>query len=235
MPDVQGDKKKQFSYRRVMIRSFISIIGIGVAIFALAGRLDYWQGWVYFFTSFVLMLVFAVSFAKKRDLIKERIRPGPGVKWWDKIFFAIYVPLSISVGLLAALDAGRLYWSPELPVIVYPLMWILTVTGYGITYWAMWTNQFFSSRVRIQTDRGHYVITTGPYRFFRHPGYTGAIIIISASAVLLGSLYALIPAGITIILLIIRTYLEDITLQKQLPCYTDYVQKTPYRLIPYIW
>jgi protein-S-isoprenylcysteine O-methyltransferase Ste14 len=235
MAGEQNDKKKQFSYRRLMIRSFISIIGIGVAIFALAGRLDYWQGWVYFVTSFILFLVFAVSFANKQDLIKERVRPGPGVKWWDKFFFALYVPLSISVGLLAALDAGRLHWSPELPVIVYPLMWILTVTGYGIIYWAMWTNQFFSSRVRIQTDRGHYVITTGPYRFVRHPGYTGAIIIISASTVLLGSLYALIPAGITIILLIVRTELEDITLQKELPGYADYAQKIRYRLIPYIW
>ena len=107
MQDMEIETKKKLSYRNMMIRSFISIIAIGVAIFALAGRLDYWQGWLFFLSLLVLMAAFGVFFAKRQDLMQERLRPGPGVKWWDKIFFTIYVPLSFLVSLFAALDAGR--------------------------------------------------------------------------------------------------------------------------------
>jgi protein-S-isoprenylcysteine O-methyltransferase Ste14 len=235
MQDIKTGTKKKLSYQRIMIRSFISIIAMGAAIFALAGRLDYWQGWLFFSTFLVLMVAFGVFFAKKQDLMQERIRPGPGVKWWDKIFFVIYVPLSFCVSLFAALDAGRFHWSPQLPIVLYPVTFVLILLGYCIIYWAMWTNNFFSSRVRIQTDRGQYVVTEGPYRYVRHPGYVGAIIFTPASAVLLGSLYALYPVAITIVLLVIRTYLEDLTLQKELPGYIDYTRQVRFRLIPGIW
>jgi protein-S-isoprenylcysteine O-methyltransferase Ste14 len=227
--------KKKPSYLRIMVRSFISIIAMGVAIFALAGRLDYWQGWLYFSTFLLLMGAFAVFFTKKQDLMQERVKPGPGVKWWDKIFFVLYVPLTFSVSLLAAIDAGRFHWSPQLPFFIYPVMFVLILLSYCLIYWAMWTNNFFSSRVRIQTDRGHYVVTEGPYHYVRHPGYIGMIIFTPASALLLGSIYALIPAAINIILLIIRTYLEDITLQKELSGYTDYAKQVRFRLIPCVW
>jgi protein-S-isoprenylcysteine O-methyltransferase Ste14 len=218
-----------------MISSFISIIAMGVAIFVLAGRLDYWQGWLFFPTFLILMTGFGIFFTKKQELMQERVRPGPGVKWGDKIFFVIHVPLSLSVSLLAALDAGRFHWSPKLPIVLYPAMFVLILTGYCIIYWAMWTNNFFSSHVRIQTDRGHYVVTEGPYHYVRHPGYVGVIIFTPASALLLGSIYALIPAAIDIFLLIIRTYLEDLTLQKELPGYTDYAKQVRFRLVPCIW
>jgi protein-S-isoprenylcysteine O-methyltransferase Ste14 len=181
------------------------------------------------------MIASSVFFVKKPDLIQERVRPGPGVKWWDSIFLAIHVPLFLSVSLLSALDAGRFHWSPQFPIVLYPVMLVLILAGCCIIYWAMWTNNFFSSRVRIQTDRGHYVVTDGPYHYVRHPGYVGAIIFMPALALLLGSIYALIPVAIDIFLLIIRTYLEDRTLQKELPGYTDYVKKVRFRLIPCIW
>jgi protein-S-isoprenylcysteine O-methyltransferase Ste14 len=235
MQDTKNGTKKEFSCRRTMIRSFISIIAIGVAIFALAGRLDYWQGWLFFSTLLIFMTGFGVFFTKKQDLMQERVRPGPGVKWWDKIFLAIHVPLSFSVSLLAALDAGRFHWSPPLPIVLYPVTFVLILAGGCIICWAMWTNNFFSSGVRIQTDRGHYVVTEGPYHYVRHPGYVGVIIFMPALALLLGSIYALIPAAIDIFLLIIRTYLEDLTLQKELHGYTDYTKQVRFRLIPCIW
>jgi protein-S-isoprenylcysteine O-methyltransferase Ste14 len=181
------------------------------------------------------MVAFSIAFSDKKDLIQERVKPGPGVKWWDKIFFAIYVPTAFSITFLAALDAGRFHWSPELPVFIYVPALVLTLLSSYLVYWAMWTNKFFSSRVRIQTDRGHYVITEGPYRYVRHPGYVGAIVLLAAWALLLGSLYALIPAAICNLIIIIRTYLEDATLKKELPGYADYAQKTKFRLIPGIW
>jgi protein-S-isoprenylcysteine O-methyltransferase Ste14 len=235
MQNSQTEIKKKPSYLWIMIRANFIVILTAVSTFILAGRLDYWQGWLFFATFLALMAVFTVFFAGKKDLIFERIKPGPGVKWWDKIFFALYVPLSFSIFFVAALDAGRFRWSPQLPLVIYPLMLVLVLLGYCLIYWAMWANKFFSSRVRIQTDRGHYVITEGPYHYVRHPGYVGAIIFLPASALLLGSLYALIPAAIAIALVIIRTYLEDTALQKELPGYADYAQKTKFRLILGIW
>jgi protein-S-isoprenylcysteine O-methyltransferase Ste14 len=104
-----------------------------------------------------------------------------------------------------------------------------------ITLWAIWINRFFSSVVRIQKERGQEVIQDGPYRFVRHPGYVGGILLALGNALVLGSLWALIPAGIMSLLLVIRTYLEDITLQRELPGYTDYTRKVKYRLLPWIW
>ena len=143
MQDVKTGTKKKFSYRKTMISSFISIIAIGVAIFVLAGRLDYWQGWLFFSILLIFMIAFGVFFTKKQELMQERVRPGPGVKWWDKIFLAIHVLLSFSVSLLAALDAGRFHWSPQLPIVLYPVMFVLILTGSCIICWAMWTNNFF--------------------------------------------------------------------------------------------
>jgi protein-S-isoprenylcysteine O-methyltransferase Ste14 len=235
MQNDQPEIRKKPSYLRIMIRAYLSVILMGVAVFLLAGRLDYWQGWLAVAMYLALIVEFSVTFAKKKDLIQERVRPGPGVKWWDKIFFALYVPASFSITFVAALDAGRLHWSPQLPIVVYPAAFVLSLLSYCLVYWAMWTNQFFSSRVRIQTDRGHFVITEGPYRFVRHPGYVGAIVLMPAWAILLGSLYAMIPAVIANVIIIVRTYLEDITLQKELPGYADYTKKTKYRLIPGVW
>jgi protein-S-isoprenylcysteine O-methyltransferase Ste14 len=99
----------------------------------------------------------------------------------------------------------------------------------------MWTNRFFSSTVRIQTDRGHEVVEGGPYRFMRHPGYVGAILLVTSISLVLGSLWALIPAGVVAVLLIIRTCLEDITLQRELTGYADYARRVRFRLVPGIW
>ncbi len=227
--------KTRLSYPVMLIRMYAGFLVLSASIFVIAGRLTYWQGWLFCGIILISFVIISVKFASRKDLLQERFKPGPGVKWWDKIFLAIHVPLSFSVSLLAALDAGRFHWSPQLPIVLYPVMFVLILTSSCIIYWAMWTNNFFSSGVRIQTDRGHYVITEGPYHYVRHPGYVGIIIFMPALALLLGSIYALIPVAIDIFLLIIRTYLEDLTLQKELPGYTDYAKQVRFRLIPCIW
>lgn len=231
--EVEGKKKP--SYLRIIIRAYLSVLLMTVAIFILAGRVDYWQGWLFAATHFVFVVVLSIAFTHRKELIYERVRPGPGVKWWDKIFFALYIPSVLSIIFIAALDAGRFHSSPALPVALYPLALALLLLSYSVVLWAMWTNKFFSSRVRIQTDRGHYVIDTGPYRYIRHPGYAAAIVMLLSMAVLLGSLWALIPACVTVIAVLIRTYLEDVTLPKELPGYSDYTKKTKSRLIPGVW
>ena len=101
--------------------------------------------------------------------------------------------------------------------------------------WALWVNRFFSSVVRIQTDRGHKVVRNGPYRFVRHPGYAAGIVSLISLPLVLGSMWGLIPAGLMVLLLIIRTHLEDTTLQKELAGYVDYTKRVRYRLLPWIW
>ena len=104
--------------------------------------------------------------------------------------------------------------------------------GYAFASWAMAENRFFSSVVRIQMDRGHEVCDTGPYRLVRHPGYAGSIPPLFGIVLALGSTWALIPAAVATVITLVRTVLEDRTLQEELPGYRDYAKRVPYRLIP---
>ena len=112
---------------------------------------------------------------------------------------------------------------------------ILIVLGYVLGSWPLLENRFFSGVVRIQTDRGHHVVTTGPYRFIRHPGYVGALWSYLAMPFFLDSAWAFIPTGLLVIVVFLRTYLEDKTLQAELPGYKEFTQKTKYRLLPWFW
>ena len=107
--------------------------------------------------------------------------------------------------------------------------------GYAFSSWALIVNRFFSGTVRIQTERGHHVVTDGPYRIIRHPGYAGSLLGYVFIPILLDSLWAFIPAVLLIIVMFIRTASEDSTLQTELPGYAEYAEKTRYRLIPGIW
>ncbi len=130
---------------------------------------------------------------------------------------------------------GRYHWSPPFPIWLQLLALVIFVMASAIQTWAMVVNKFFSTIVRIQKDRGHYVVTDGPYKYVRHPGYTGAIIISFSIPLLLGSLWALIPAMIGDCILIIRTFFEDSTLKKELEGYEEYAHRVHYRLFPGIW
>jgi protein-S-isoprenylcysteine O-methyltransferase Ste14 len=235
MRNNQSFAGKKPSYLRVIIRIYFFIFVLLGVIFASAGRLSYWQGWLLGVVFLAIVIVFSFVFANKRDVIFERVRPGPGTKWWDKIFYALYIPGSLSVFVVSALDGGRFRWSPLLPVTLYVISILVLIFSHLFILWCMWTNKFFSSTVRIQADRGHQVIEDGPYRFVRHPGYLAAIFWFISASLVLGSVYGLIPVTVVIVLFFIRTYLEDITLQKELSGYCDYAKKVPFRLIPYLW
>jgi protein-S-isoprenylcysteine O-methyltransferase Ste14 len=180
-------------------------------------------------------LAIIILFKNKTDLLKERLKPGPGMKSWDKVFWVFNFLLYFAVIIIGPLDAGRFMLSPELPISIYIISYVAHVVGYWLILWAMWTNNFFSSVVRIQKDRGQKVIQSGPYRIVRHPGYVATFLIAPSTAIILGSLWALIPAILWVIAIIIRTALEDKTLQKELEGYKEYAKKVRYRLIPGIW
>lgn len=203
--------------------------------FVIARRLDYWQGWVFNGLNIFFILLTYGLLIDRKDLIKERLRPGEGMKRWDKVYYAISTPLFFVMFILSILDATWFSWSPSVPFLVVLLGILLYCVGQIIVLWAKRTNRFFSSVVRIQTDRKHEVCSTGPYRFVRHPGYLGGLVFTIGTPLLLGSFGGLLPAFFAIILVFWRTYMEDTTLKKELPGYEDYSKKVRYRIIPLLW
>jgi protein-S-isoprenylcysteine O-methyltransferase Ste14 len=153
---------------------------------------------------------------------------------WDKIWLAVFSPVFAAVYVVAGLDAGRFGWS-EMPTWLWPVGLALFLPGTLLFSWSMGVNPFFEKTVRIQTERGHRVIDTGPYRFVRHPGYSGFLGWILSAPLLLGSWWAFLPSVLSIAALVVRTALEDRTLREELPGYTDYAARIRYRLIPKVW
>jgi len=133
------------------------------------------------------------------------------------------------------LDGWKYHWTGDFPLWINALAFVLIFLGYSLFNLCIWKNPFFSGTVRIQKDRGQYVIDKGPYTIIRHPGYAGFIISFLSIGFALNSFWALIPSGLISILFIIRTYLEDVTLQKELDGYLKYKLKVKYRLLPFIW
>lgn len=167
--------------------------------------------------------------ANQRASIKE------GTKTWDKVFLAIYFPVSLLIfPIVAGLDVGRFRWS-QLGITYAIGGVVLYIVCFVLGYWAMVVNEHFEATVRIQKDRVHKVITSGPYRFVRHPGYLSMILGGLSASFIIGSLCSLIPCTAAILAIVIRTYLEDWTLQKELEGYSEYVKKTKYRLLPGVW
>ena len=218
---------------RAVIRVLFSLGLMFAILFRSAGRWDYWYGWVFF-----LLHIYVTLFSWliiPSELLQERTKPGPGTKIWDHVFYVFYLPLIYIIPLIATLDGGRYHWTGNFPLWVNALAFVVIFLGYSLTIFSLWKNRFFSATVRIQKDRGQYVIEKGPYAFIRHPGYAGVIVSSFSIAFAMNSLWALIPAGLLAIAFIIRTYLEDITLQRELPGYADYAARVKYRLIPMVW
>lgn len=228
-------KKLNIPYWAFFAIAVVEIVIITAAILLIAGRTDYWQGWVFGAVTLILIIITLLIFRDKMDLARERISPGPGMKWWDKIFWAFYLPAFLLVPIIAPLDAGRFFWSPDLPLIIYIISYIIYISSIAIYTWGMYINKWFSSVVRIQKDRAQKVVQEGPYKYMRHPGYLGGILMALSMALILGSLWALIPAGVVVIALLIRTFHEDRTLKNELEGYKEYAKKVPYRIIPGIW
>jgi protein-S-isoprenylcysteine O-methyltransferase Ste14 len=154
------------------------------------------------------------------------------IKPWDKVLAPL---MAVSVGFPLVIVAGldhRFGWSPAFPLWLNILGFILIAVGYALAVWALVENRFFSSVVRIQTERGHVVCDSGPYRFIRHPGYAGNILPLPGIVLALSSVWTLIPAAVALIIAVVRTILEDRTLLEELPGYQDYAQRVRYRLIP---
>lgn len=217
-------------------RTIVGAAAYPAVAFVGAWRLDWPRGWIY------LVLFVAVTLAGVT--LVDRTNPGlmaarsrgmrQDTKGFDRLFYAGFIPLMVVYPLLAGLDGGRFAWAP-LPAWTAWLGVVLFVAGSGFTTWAMVVNRHAEGTVRIQSDRGHAVVTDGPYRFVRHPIYVGTIAGLPAAALVLGSGWALLPMALIVALFVWRTALEDSTLRRELAGYADYAAATPYRLVPGIW
>lgn len=206
-----------------------------LVLFVSAGRLNYWQGLVYLAIGLIMFTLSYTVLRPDPELMDERSKAGEGAKKWDKTILGLSFLATIAMYITAGLDSGRYHWSPDFQWSLYLSGIILTVSGQLLFLIAQKQNKFFSSIMRIQNDRGHTVCETGLYKVVRHPAYLGSIIQATGFPLLMGSLWSIIPISLLIILSIIRTWLEDETLKKELKGYPEYVKKTRYRIIPYIW
>ena len=203
-----------------------------------AGQFNWWEAWAYTVTGFLVILGSrALMIWKSPDLALERSQAlsKEDVKEWDKYlmpFTALIAPF-IS-WIVAGLDQ-RFGWSGDLPNWIQIAALLLIQLGSLVGSWAMMANRFFSSQVRIQTDRGHSVVRAGPYQYVRHPGYAGGLVSWLAAPIFFSSWWAIIPTVLAITASAIRTSLEDRTLQKELPGYKEYAAEVKYRLVPGIW
>jgi protein-S-isoprenylcysteine O-methyltransferase Ste14 len=200
----------------------------------------WWEAWIYS-VQIVAAGILGRIWAERRHpgLLAERHRvrfeETTEVKPWDKVLAPLMaISLSFPLVIVAGLD-HHYAWSPEFPLGLEILGFIAIAIGYFIGVWAMAENRFFATVVRIQRDRGHSVCDSGPYRLVRHPGYAGNILPLPGIVLALGSVWTLIPAAIALVILVVRTALEDRTLQEELPGYRAYAEAVRYRLIPGIY
>jgi len=234
----EGSAKTAGINWRAAVGFLVLILAVPAVLLLAAGRWDWWPAWVYFGLAVVCTVISRVIVMRRYpDLLVERsrYRESEGAKGWDRVLVPIvasYGPLTVL--LVAGLDE-RFGWPPRLPLALQFAALLLLALGYAFSTWAMVVNRFFSAVVRIQKERDHTVVTGGPYRFVRHPGYAGGLVADLAVPLLLGSLWALVPAGLTMVGLVVRTALEDRTLREELPGYHDYARRTRYRLVPGIW
>ncbi len=207
-----------------------------IAFFLAAGTFNVPRYWIYAGIIFFGGIINAIIMIRLYpELANNRGKKQKGTKRWDLMLIIPYLLIIILiVPLIAGIDIGRFKWSYlEYPYLIIGV--VLYIFANFIVQWAMITNKHFEGTVRIQVDRGHKVITTGPYKIVRHPGYLGMFITSISLPLILGSIYAFIPVGVSMIFLIIRTYMEDKTLQKELNGYVDFTEITKHRLLPFIW
>jgi protein-S-isoprenylcysteine O-methyltransferase Ste14 len=209
---------------RYAIRETLNIVGMGVALFWSAGRVDWWPAWA----------ALAVMFRLNTDLLAERLGPRKGAKSWDTAIVSSLGLITLVRYIIAGLDQ-RFGWTGGFPFVAQIVALIVCFLGYALFVWATASNAYFSQIIRIQSERGHVVVTGGPYHHVGHPAYLGAILYELTVPVLLASWWALLVSGLSAILLILRTALEDHTLQTELTGYADYTRRVRYRLLPGIW
>ena len=228
-----GSSEMKSKVLKRMLQVVVQFLVLAAILFISSGRLDWVWAWVYLGVGVTILAINVLVMPP--EVIAERGRTDKeGIKSWDRVLTTLSILPTLGTPIMAGLDV-RFGWSPQLALAIQIVALVVWALAQGLFTWAMVSNRFFSTSVRIQADRGHTVASGGPYRYVRHPGYVGYITASFATALALGSLWALIPAGLTMCLLVVRTALEDRTLQEELNGYKEYARQVRYRLLPGVW
>ena len=217
----------------VPLRWLLVQLGLAAVVLGSAGRLDVPMVWVLLGVYNAITLVAVHGMAP--ELRSERFRFCPGAAGEDPWLRLVALPFVIGHLIVAGLDVGRFHWSASMPLAVRVAGVLGGAAGVGMAYWAAAVNPFFSPVVRIQHERGHYLITGGPYGLVRHPGYLGILVAAPSGGLALGSWLSLLPLVGFLVLLFRRTAVEDRFLRKALPGYAEYARRVRDRLLPGLW
>ncbi len=214
-----------------LLGGLVCLALFGAVLFGCAGRWDLPWFWAYLGVWAVAM--FVATPLVDPGMIRERIRPGPGGQDYAIAYAAI--PLWLGQYVIAGLDVGRFHWSDTVPLAVQVTAFVMMAAAMAVLVWAEVVNPFFSTVIRIQTERGHRVITSGPYRYLRHPGYAACLFLFAGGGLVLGSWLAALIGLVLYLPMLHRTAQEDRVLREQLEGYAAYAEKVRYRLFPGVW
>jgi protein-S-isoprenylcysteine O-methyltransferase Ste14 len=225
--------------RRGVIRRAAQILATnavtGIVLFASAGTVRWLGAWLYVGASVLLSVASGIYVTPRNpEVVLERGRIHEGTLRFDKVLLALCTLFLVATCVVAGLDARRFGWAPLDPIWAAPGLALMALSMIPTTS-ALAHNRNLEPTVRIQTDRGHQVVTTGPYRFVRHPMYVGMIVGLAVMPLVLGSAWSFVPAIAQIVCFVVRTALEDATLRRDLPGYVDYAARTRFRLLPGAW
>jgi protein-S-isoprenylcysteine O-methyltransferase Ste14 len=220
---------------RWTIKQTVFVLILAAALFLSAGRWDIPRHWIYLGLVATIQIITAIILIPRSpELLVERAQLKKGTKKWDILPAVLMGYSSIFIAIAAGLET-RYSGPPPAINLATILAMLVAILGTSLTLWAMLANPFFSGVVRIQTERGHTVASTGPYQTIRHPGYAGMLVFTLAAPAILGSWWALGVALLVTVITFVRTSLEDQTLQHELDGYKDYAQQVRFRLVPGVW
>lgn len=217
---------------KAIIASYVGVLMYSVPVFLGAGKIAYWQGLLYVALAVIGITLSHILVPAASTITADRLRDVQAGQDWDQRLLRGFFLINVVTFLIAGLDSGRFGWTGDVPVSVTVIGVVLMLSGQTLFAVAKRENAFFSSTVRVQTERGHRVCDTGLYRFVRHPGYLGMLMSLLAFPSVLNSYWAFVSAGLGAALLVIRTILEDRFLVEQLPGYKDYTHGTRWKLLP---
>jgi protein-S-isoprenylcysteine O-methyltransferase Ste14 len=214
-----------------VLGSVVFVAFVGACLFISAG--DWNLPWFWAYLGAWAAAMVAASFLIDPTLVRERLRPGPGGKDYGTV--VVTSPLLLGQCVVAGLDVGRFYWSDGVPPAVQGAGLLSVAAALAVVVWAMAVNRFFSSVIRIQTDRGHHLVTSGPFRYVRHPAYAAFPFLMVGSGLALGSWLAALVGLLLVLPVLRRAVLEDRVLRDQLEGYAAYARQVRYRMFPGVW
>jgi len=220
---------------KLFIKQAAGTLVFFAVIFFSAGKFLYWPGIIYVVLGLVMLILSYTVLLPDRELLEERSKVHSDSKKWDKNILLLSFVATIAMYATAGFDSGRFHWSPGFHPALTATGVFLTAAGQFLFLLAQKQNRFFSSTVRIQYERDHTVCDSGLYRFVRHPAYMGNLIQYLGFPLLFGSVWSCIPVAFSVILLLIRTRLEDRTLLAELTGYRIYADRVGYRIVPFVW